>query len=286
MDADFRKWHVAVIGLNGLDSKALKDAILYADKLTWLPGDVAQIMRDPRVSRPDDLERQVEFFQLHKKASEQLASIPELQVHSPLIDLQGEKLKVQMSHLPDETSPLGFRRHPTDPVSYALEVDWHALLTDEPSGELRPPYNAHAAAQTLLMEFGHQLLSVGELPIESVVQIREKTQPLLEPLRAQFLRLANLLRDPWDGPIEQLEAEAKNIIATNVEPSARELNLYLRDSLLKKTGAILVGGFKALLKSDPSELLKPLSELWVAPGHHLASDKYILALRRVQGPKS
>jgi hypothetical protein len=109
-------------------------------------------------------------------------------------------------------------------------------------------WNTYNAAHALMMGMSRLLLpDVSDLPIEGIMDLREKMKDSLDPMRAEMLGLTEDLRkivgDSRDPDL--LTAEVNNLIATRVERVVRNADRRASELLQKKWRKLLAGAAKA-----------------------------------------
>jgi hypothetical protein len=94
------------------------------------------------------------------------------------------------------------------------------------------------------------LPDVAGLPLEMIMDMRDRLASSLDPMRAEMLRLTEELRKCVAGTKEpstrSVQAEAANLIRTRVEPVIREVDQRVRDLAQSRLRTFLVGLPKAL----------------------------------------
>lgn len=88
-----------------------------------------------------------------------------------------------------------------------------------------PQWDARRAAQQLMNALTRVLLpDVSALPIQEIMEVREKVKDELDPMRAELLRLTEVLRQMVkdEESHDEIIREAENLIKTRVEPVVRE----------------------------------------------------------------
>lgn len=88
-----------------------------------------------------------------------------------------------------------------------------------------PHWDAHREAQRLMNALTRVLLpDVSALPIQEVIKVRENVKDELDPMRAELLRLTEVLRQMVkdEKSADEVTREAENLIKTRVEPVVRE----------------------------------------------------------------
>jgi hypothetical protein len=89
--------------------------------------------------------------------------------------------------------------------------------------------------------------SVATLPLEAIVELRDRLRDSLDPMRAEMLRLTETLRtlvaEKTDA--SNVQNEARNLIATRVEPVAREAARRANEMASAKWRSLFRSGAKA-----------------------------------------
>src|SRR5262249_42544315 len=77
---------------------------------------------------------------------------------------------------------------------------------------------------------------VSDLPFEAIFEIRDQTSDVMDPMRAELLRLTEDLRKlvEDESDVRAIEAEAKNLVHTRIEPVVREADHRAREMAAKK----------------------------------------------------
>ena len=109
-------------------------------------------------------------------------------------------------------------------------------------------WNAYCGAHELMMSLSRLLLpDVSDLPVEAIMEIRDRLQDSLDPVRAELLRLTEDLRlivlNTQNE--ESISDEADNLIATRVEPLVREASRRADELLNRKWRKLMSGAAKA-----------------------------------------
>jgi hypothetical protein len=91
------------------------------------------------------------------------------------------------------------------------------------------------------------LPDVSDLPIDGILDLRERLKDSLDPMRAEMLRLTDDLRKIVESSRDPnlITAEVNNLIATRVEPVVRDADRRANELLQKKWRKILAGAAKA-----------------------------------------
>jgi hypothetical protein len=110
-------------------------------------------------------------------------------------------------------------------------------------------WDTDRAVQHLTKALSNVLLpDVSSLPLIEVMQLREKVNDEIEPMRAALLRLTEDLRkmveNDWSE--ERVAREATNLIKTRVEPFVREADQHARDLLQRKWRKFFQGALKVI----------------------------------------
>lgn len=93
-------------------------------------------------------------------------------------------------------------------------------------------WKPYQATQVLLENLTRILLpDVGSLPLEEILEWRDRAKDELGPVRGQMQRLSELLRTRTEesNDLETLHREAKNLIITEVEPTVLEARSRLKE---------------------------------------------------------
>ena len=106
-------------------------------------------------------------------------------------------------------------------------------------------WDPYQAVQVLSASVSRLLLpDVGQLPIDAIAELRDKLNPILNPMRAEMLRLTEGLRNMVTDTVDRtvLSTEADILIATRVEPLIREAGQKTEEMMKKKWRKLLQGG--------------------------------------------
>jgi hypothetical protein len=110
-------------------------------------------------------------------------------------------------------------------------------------------WNAYRGAHELMMSLSRLLLpDVSSLPVDVIMDIRDRLQDSLDPVRAELLRLTEDLRlliPASEQKENSISAEANNLIATRVEPIVRDASRRANEMLNRKWRRFLAGAAKA-----------------------------------------
>lgn len=110
-------------------------------------------------------------------------------------------------------------------------------------------WDAYKAAACLTGAMSDLLLpEVSLLPLEAILDLRSRLADSLNPMRAEMLRLTEALRQMVmaDADEATIRAEARNLIATRVEPVVRETAQRANEMALQKWRKLYRGAAKAL----------------------------------------
>ncbi len=129
------------------------------------------------------------------------------------------------------------------------------------------PWNTYAAVGELQSAVCRLLLpDVSTLPFAAIAEIRDRSKDVLNPMRAELLRLTEDLRKlvgekATDPAIIKVEAE--NLVATRVEPVVREAAQRTKELAEKKwrklyTSAATAFGFAGASFIDPKLIGKAI----------------------------
>ncbi len=110
------------------------------------------------------------------------------------------------------------------------------------------PWNSYRAATDLSDSMANLLLAdVAMLPLEAIVELRDRLRDSLDPMRAEMLRLTETLRtlvaEKTDA--SNVQNEARNLIATRVEPVVREAARRANEMASAKWRNLFRSGAKA-----------------------------------------
>lgn len=111
---------------------------------------------------------------------------------------------------------------------------------------LNQVWNPYQAVHLLIeaLQRTQILPDIGQLPLEEIAEIKDKTKDVLNPMRAELLRLTEDLREivKDDLSTEDAITGAKNIIMTRIEPILREtaehINAEVHNRYLKFLGRL------------------------------------------------
>jgi len=118
-----------------------------------------------------------------------------------------------------------------------------------PVSDSRKPWNTYQAVVELQSAITRLVLTdVAELPFEAIFEIRDRTADVLDPMRAELLRLTEALRmmveSTKNGP-RDLRSEAESLVATKVEPIVLEAAGRTKDLARQKWRKLLKGAAKS-----------------------------------------
>ena len=119
---------------------------------------------------------------------------------------------------------------------------------DTPSPAHVDNWNTYRAAHAIAASVSRLLLpDVSTLPLEVILELRERLSATLNPMRAELLRFTDTLRDliGENRDSATLIIEAENLVATKVEPIVREADQRARALMDAKWRKLLTGAAKA-----------------------------------------
>jgi hypothetical protein len=274
----------------------LKNGLLYADKVYWLPlevftaaaGNFLPSMGDPQAVAAA-VDRDTPEF---SKISNEILESGALSSVTTILDIH-DVIKVLTAVL--EHFNAAFESSPVKDVPRALDIllySYGSALSGAISESLlrarddskaligwggafwpvaqqaNSVWDAYGAAINLTGAMsGLFLPDVADLPIDAIVELRDHVAPALNPMRAEMLRLTEALRGMVDSGAgaETIQREARNLIAVRVEPIVREAAVRA-DELSKKkwrkfyAGIVKTLGFGAAAYLSPSMISKAVGE--------------------------
>jgi hypothetical protein len=129
-------------------------------------------------------------------------------------------------------------------------------------------WNASRGAHELMMSLSRLLLpDVSNLPVEAIMDIRDRLQDSLDPVRAELLRLTEDLQliVSKNQNKDSIFAESDNLIATRVEPIVRDASRRANELLDRKWRRLLGGaakafGFAGAAFADPKLFAKAIQQ--------------------------
>lgn len=130
-------------------------------------------------------------------------------------------------------------------------------------------WDAYAATGHLTNAMSKLLLpEVSSLPLEAIAEMRDRRADALDPMRAELLRFTeDLRRLIGDKPptVAQLESEAQNLVATRIESVVREAGRRARELADKKwrklfASAAAAFGLTGATFVDPKLLAKAIQK--------------------------
>jgi hypothetical protein len=134
---------------------------------------------------------------------------------------------------------------------------------------LEPYWSTDRAASDLFQAMSALLLpDVSDLPLEGIADMRDKLNPTLDPMRAEILRFTEDLRRSINDQLltpSLLAAEARNLIATRVEPVVREAHHRTREMAQNKFRKLFANaaeafGFAGAAFIDPKMIAKAVKK--------------------------
>lgn len=246
-----------------VDRAAIANALLYGDIIRWVTIDRESAIRAlARVTNyPPDWKENDPYRNLRPAALSFYETIDEIE---RLGDLGGRIGYV------DINVPSSLKFHPSGEPTYLLTtqgnkcplrdqifeiadgadavlgggLDNHILTSYYQKPQHWQPYQT---TQLLLETLTRILLpDVGTLPLQEILEWREKAKNELGPVRGQMQRLTELLRTKTEEShdMEVLQREAENLIVTEVEPTVLEARSRLEElqkAWYKKSFVEMVG---------------------------------------------
>jgi hypothetical protein len=242
--------------------EALKNALLYADDVKWLH--IEEREHPSRaLERVGNAERRLTDAGLLKVCRCEFVTYLGSFSHA----------STALDHLPevpaeiwDNVRPLGAAGlHGIRDMVKSVRV-----FVNTGRGEPSPKtWSTYEAVSALLSENTNLLLpDISSLPFEAVAEIRDRLKDNLDPMRAEMLRLTEDLRKMVGRKLSEpgmVRAEARNLIATRVEPVVREASSRAREMANNKwrklyTGAAKALGFAGAGYLDPKLLAKAVQQ--------------------------
>jgi hypothetical protein len=269
------------------DHADLKNAMLYASNVNWIPCEIPastvlvdafiqekslEVEFKPEEFRPEDVPGFTAYWEtVGRLLQELLASglADRVSVCLPPINVRfgetyphlgtGERT---FSHpvFSDLFDRLG------DTISECRIVISDSRLQRPRSSEY---WNSYDAAGHLLETMPRLLLpDVSELPVTVLAEMRDRLEDTLDPMRAEMLRFTEDLREligDREVTSKLLAAEARNLIATRVEPVVREANHRVSEMRKDKFGKLFASaakafGFAGAAFIDPKMIAKAVQQ--------------------------
>lgn len=264
-------WNVCVITQQG-ECSSLSNALLYSDHVEWLNLDVFlevfEFFAD-EVRHPGDLtllvrgrDHEWECKAVDAGGGSQVKSVAlsdEYRTFSEYArSTEGQGLLRQYLDSDALTEALeDFSLPPEQPLfpsllriaAPALRNSRSIILPAGSKAQINHEWNSYAAAQAIHNAVARLLLpDVASLPIEAILELRERLQDVLDPMRAEVLRLTEDLRKLVLYSVSDdvaMQREAENLVATRVEPLVREASHRTRQLAEQKWRRLFVGAAKA-----------------------------------------
>jgi hypothetical protein len=243
-----RNWNICVSEKLPGQYNDLKNAILYADYVYWLAPDLFPISEEEAARYGRDLESWKPPL-LHdiNQAGAGSVVIPILELSDVLKGAAGLPKFINRIKETLESS----RCYVGSLVTGGREWNTYSGVT----------HLQWALSDLLLPDFQ-------DLPFGAIVELRESCGDVLNPMRAELLRLTEILREiveHYKDDGATIESEARNLIATRVEPIVREADQRTRELADRKwrklyTGAAKAFGFAGASFFDPKLIGKAIQQ--------------------------
>jgi hypothetical protein len=252
MPNDPMSWDFCVCGRDQSGYCDLKNAMLYGDHVNWVfPGSI--LSRD---SRAECEAAESVVTEIRSSGGSDIIRPFSRKIDLANPDVSSETRAFVEEHLPAFEGVkciIGFDRR-TPPGNFDDErksSDWTS-------------YGAVGHLQWALSKV--LLADVSSLPFSAILEIRQRTQDLLNPLRGEMLRLTEDLRRITKDNPSNIAAEAENLITTRVEPIAREADYRTRQLADQKwrklyTSAAKAFGFAGASLIDPKLIAKAVGQV-------------------------
>ena len=275
-------WDICLLSGNtkrsGVDE--LSNALLYGDKVIWLPSDVVFIssLYSLVYAKGKKITKLAEGFDRERldgcseAAKQTLDGIKEdygyiaAQIHKnqlPIIIpediLRGPEFSnIQIQELSDAEL---IKKEILQVAMEEIVEFWHkeipkkiqktsaCIQTSDHLFKISSHWDVRKAAQLLMNKLSEIYFpNVSSLPLLEVVELKDKVKDELNPMRAEMLRLTEELRKMVkdESSEEEVAREAENLIRTRVEPVVREVNKHIREQLNSRWRKFAGKGLKSI----------------------------------------